>query len=85
MNDFIAQQGWQCPLCKRVYSPSTPLCWYCGGEGTIKTSTEGTIKTSTDWVKHESTTGTPPLDIGGYTISYPLNREENKEEDNEIR
>lgn len=38
MNDFIAQQGWQCPLCKRVYSPDTPCCWYCGGESTTTTS-----------------------------------------------
>ena len=26
------QQGWQCPICKRVYSPMTPMCYYCGGE-----------------------------------------------------
>lgn len=24
------QQGWQCPVCKRVYSPSTPMCFFCG-------------------------------------------------------
>ena len=24
-------QGWQCPVCKRVYSPSTPMCMFCGG------------------------------------------------------
>ena len=27
--DF-ASQGWQCPICKRVYSPTTPMCYYCG-------------------------------------------------------
>lgn len=27
-NTFI-QQGWECPKCKRVYAPSTPMCWYC--------------------------------------------------------
>ena len=26
------QQGWQCPVCKRVYSPSTYMCPWCGGE-----------------------------------------------------
>ena len=26
----FAPQGWQCPICKRVYSPMTPTCWYCG-------------------------------------------------------
>ena len=23
-------QGWQCPICGRVYSPMTPMCMYCG-------------------------------------------------------
>lgn len=27
---FGAPQGWQCPICKRVYSPLTPMCYYCG-------------------------------------------------------
>lgn len=36
----FAQQGWQCPICKRVYSPFTPMCWYCGnGKQTTVTST----------------------------------------------
>ena len=25
-----AMQGWQCPICKRVYSPFTHMCMYCG-------------------------------------------------------
>ena len=28
--NFGAQQGWQCPICKRVYSPTTMMCMYCG-------------------------------------------------------
>ena len=24
--------GWQCPLCKRIYSPRQEMCLYCGGE-----------------------------------------------------
>lgn len=40
MDDFSVRQGWQCPLCKRVYSPFTPVCSYCGGEAIIKTSTD---------------------------------------------
>lgn len=38
MNDFSIQQGWQCPLCKRVYSPFTPCCFTCGGESVTTTS-----------------------------------------------
>lgn len=42
-NFNFAQQGWQCPICKRVYSPFTPCCYYCGGESKtwIGTSTSG--------------------------------------------
>lgn len=29
----VTQQGWQCPSCQRVYSPSTGMCWYCGNHG----------------------------------------------------
>ena len=68
MNDFSVQQGWQCPICKRVYSPFTPVCAYCGGESIISTGV--------DYVKKESTTGIGKLDIGGYTIIYPLRGEE---------
>ena len=41
MTDFsnFAQQGWQCPICKRVYSPYTPSCFHCGNEQIITTTT----------------------------------------------
>ena len=38
----FAQQGWQCPVCHRVYSPTTPMCYYCGNYETT-TSTSMTI------------------------------------------
>jgi len=38
-NYNFAQQGWQCPICRRVYSPLTPVCFYCGGESKTWTST----------------------------------------------
>lgn len=25
-------QGWQCPVCKRVYAPDYPWCIFCGKE-----------------------------------------------------
>lgn len=40
MNDFSVQQGWRCPICRRVYSPNTPMCWYCGREVITKTSAD---------------------------------------------
>lgn len=47
----FAQQGWQCPCCNCVYSPSTPMCFSCGGNNRAVT-TSGTaaplpIKTET--------------------------------------
>lgn len=32
------RQGWQCPICGRVYSPDTSMCWYCD-KGTTVDST----------------------------------------------
>lgn len=37
---MFAPQGWQCPICHRVYSPSTFTCYYCGDrETTMATNT----------------------------------------------
>lgn len=49
-NNFNApQQGWICPKCGRVYSPSTSMCWYCGGNTTtvINTTTPSNTTGST--------------------------------------
>lgn len=35
---FSAMQGWQCPICKRVYSPFTQMCLYCGNQETQTTT-----------------------------------------------
>lgn len=29
---YFVQQGWECPKCKRVYSPTTPMCFTCPQE-----------------------------------------------------
>ena len=39
-NNFV-QQGWQCPICKRIYSPTTTMCYYCN-QDTITTSSTDT-------------------------------------------
>ena len=43
ININYAQQGWQCPICKRVYSPTTPMCFYCGQESKTVTTTDFTF------------------------------------------
>ena len=35
--DQLIQQGWQCPICKRVYSPSMTMCSFCGGGYSVGT------------------------------------------------
>ena len=36
--DCYVPQGWQCPVCRRVYSPGTPWCYFCGNEQTVTTT-----------------------------------------------
>lgn len=44
--DIQLPKGWECPKCGRVYSPTTPMCLYCGGEQTVTaTSVTGGTKT----------------------------------------
>lgn len=31
-DNISVNKGWQCPICGRVYSPITPMCFYCGKE-----------------------------------------------------
>lgn len=33
------QQGWECPKCGRVYSPTTTMCKFCPGQTTWTTNT----------------------------------------------
>lgn len=39
----IVQRGWQCPCCRRVYSPSTPMCFTCGNEVVKKAADTGEV------------------------------------------
>lgn len=38
---MIPEQGWQCPICRRVYNPRQEMCLYCGG-GSISKQTVST-------------------------------------------
>lgn len=42
---FGVTQGWQCPICKRVYAPFVQKCFYCGEKETqtIQTITSTNI------------------------------------------
>ena len=45
MYEMFAPQGWQCPICGRVYSPSTTMCLFCGRSDITYTSTGTELKT----------------------------------------
>jgi hypothetical protein len=71
------QQGWQCPVCKAVMSPTTSVCVNCKGVGhevVVNTlpSIQPSIQQYIDWSKETSGTGVPNL---GVTTAL-LNKEE---------
>ena len=68
-NDYFAPKGWVCPKCGRVYSPSTPMCWYCGDKQI--TNTPNTTGTPVNWDEYLRKTSRGPTD----TPSVPLNNE----------
>jgi hypothetical protein len=44
-------QGWECPKCKRVYSPTTQMCSHCpqNNQGVTSTGTTFSVGTSTTY------------------------------------
>jgi ribosomal protein L37AE/L43A len=70
MSEIQAQQGWQCPMCGRVYAPWMAQCLYCGNERLGYTYT-----TETNPMMHM--TFEEFLDKFG----MPLNRESEKDKD----
>ena len=52
----FAQQGWQCPICRRVYSPTTPMCYYCGNEKYTTSTTLNVGDAIIDWLHHDNVT-----------------------------
>ena len=45
IGDRFAAQGWQCPICGAVYSPTTPMCYNCTGKTVTTTHVSSTGKT----------------------------------------
>jgi hypothetical protein len=41
MTTFFVHQGWQCPICKAVYSPTMPCCFTCVPQKTTVSSGTG--------------------------------------------
>jgi len=45
----FTQQGWECPKCGRVYSPTTIMCLGCPQEVKTKTTTDSTPINTSQW------------------------------------
>ena len=53
--EYGTPQGWQCPVCKRVYSPSISMCLCCSHETYATISTQKSVKQVCD--EKENTDG----------------------------
>ena len=62
MKNLTIQQGWECPKCGRVYSPTTGMCYTCVNQ------TESIISTSTDGINFQAS-GTSTAMIHNFTVS----------------
>lgn len=60
------QQGWQCPVCKRVYAPFVRECSHCE-RNTVTNIESGTSQSIIDWCRRTSYTGTdiPEVTLDG--------------------
>ena len=47
----FVQQGWECPRCHRIYSPSQPYCLFCNN-----TKVTYSTHTTPEWIYKENTT-----------------------------
>lgn len=55
--DMRPNLGWQCPICRHVYSPTTPQCYVCpNGSYTNPQCTSTGTKTVSDGKIHKITT-----------------------------
>lgn len=45
-------QGWRCPVCGKCYSPTTPMCFYCGNKEGTAQSTGTSINDDEWWRKY---------------------------------
>lgn len=64
MQNVLIQQGWECPKCGRVYSPTTGMCYTCVRQ------TESVTSTTTDSKSiNFQASGTSTAMLHNFTVS----------------
>ena len=71
-----AQQGWQCPVCKRVYAPFVSECLYCGRNTVTNIGTGTGDNPVVDWYKIYAGTGMPKVTLNNTSIGSMTTAEE---------
>lgn len=60
MYQLQAQQGWQCPVCKKIYAPNISECLHCNNvETEFKITDNGGL--TIDWDKTTTMTHIPTI------------------------
>lgn len=55
-----AQQGWQCPICKKIYAPNISECLHCNNvKIELKTTDNGEL--TIDWGKNATISHIPTI------------------------
>lgn len=52
--DYFTPRGWVCPKCGRVYSPSTPTCFYCGSNNSPNIVDDTTAVDDNWWKQYQN-------------------------------
>ena len=63
MYQLQAQQGWQCPICKKIYAPNISECLHCNNVKTELKTTDDEYGLTIDWNKYhkDMLTHTPTI------------------------
>ena len=69
-NDYNYNVGWQCPICKHVYSPTVTQCPYCGDRETVDSDKIAVEKNGDTWTIHNYKPYTVTLRADG-TVDPP--------------
>ena len=72
IDDMMKTYGWVCVKCGRVYSPSTTMCLYCGGNNNVMPETTNT-PTKREWWRDYCTITSDPSKLPKQELPITIN------------